>query len=245
MKTIDWFKPKPNLLLLILLFCTGTFLALPAFSQIDYTYGLNRRGFRLGVGAGITDLSTHFNSNPPQTSFVANLDYAFSRYFVIGFESDFGKFKGIDDVNHTYFQSSTSSYYNYNFNMKASLGTLIDFEATSGLKDAIKRFYLGGGYGITARSFATLTTHSPPSSATMPEVLKQAAANLPTFFFDLGTFIDVPGAFGADKIEICPNYQFNFVNSYYLDGFRNSLAGGKSAALGFYAVTSISLRYKF
>jgi hypothetical protein len=105
--------------------------------------------------------------------------------------------------------------------------------------DALKRFYIGVGGGLIKCDVA-FPADDPSVGA--PSYSDQKQGTYPTFAFDLGTYIDLPGVWGTDKLEICPQFQFSYVSSPYLDGFQSKQT---STLKGFYNVASLSIRYKF
>jgi len=224
-----------------------------AHSQIDFYYGKNVQGLRVGMGPGITNLITHYSSFPTSFTFVTDIDYAFNPYFSMGINAQFGKLVGTDNTNNFYFQTSTDSYAYGNFNIKAGVGLISDFSPQTRLQDALKRLYLGLGIGeistnnvITINKNVSLSTVYNDPDNTITNITTNPTGpkmkgTLSVISFDLGTYIDMPGLWGTDKVEICPNYQFNYTGAY-LDGFKTS---AKNTAGGVFNITSVTLRYKF
>src|ERR1700744_2004340 len=125
MKTFTtYFSPRIFTLSVFLFSAALLFSSLPAYSQIDFFYGKNTHGLRLGVGGGAAVLITHYNDNPPQGVLTGTLDYNFNPYLSVGFEGQYGQLKGIDDHNphHLYYTSSTNKYKAANFNIKVAVG---------------------------------------------------------------------------------------------------------------------------
>jgi len=208
-----------------------------ASAQIDYKYGLNRTGFRLGLGVGLATINTHYQSNPAQVVGVGSLDYDFSPYFSIGLEAQGGQLKGVDNLGHLYYQTSTNQYLDANVNFKVAIGAISDFDALNNFQDALKNIYIGAGVG----RLRTDNTFIIYSSQVRPQYT-MAILQMWSFPFNLGTNINLRGPNGADRFSINPNFQFSYVNNYYLDGYRTS---DFSHLKGFYNVTSIRLKYKF
>lgn len=212
-----------------------------AYSQIDFFYGKNTHGLRIGGGIGGTTLITHYNSNPTQLAAVGSVDYSFNPYFSIGIEGQYGTLKGVDDhsPHHLYYTSSTNKYTSVNFNVKAGLGLIDDFYPENGFQDAVKRLYIGIGYG-TMKNKITFTTDQ--TLAQYDYGTPQPYGYVPIVPLNLGTFIDLPNVLGYDRVEINPNYQFTYIPSMYSDGFISSAA---SHLKGFYNMASVSVKFKF
>jgi len=211
-----------------------------AHSQIDFYYGKNYSGLRMDAGPGFSNLMTHYNSNPLTPIFVGDLDYAFNPYFSIGVNGQIGHLIGKDVKNEFYYQESNDSYYFANLNMKFGVGLISDFNSRNQLTDALKRLYVGLGGGIIHTNI--VFTYNNSISTTTLYGSPQPNKNLQAITFDVGTYIDLPGFRGPDKWELCPNFQFNYVNSLYLDGFQSKAT---STLKGFFNVSSLTLRYKF
>jgi hypothetical protein len=210
-----------------------------AYSQIDNNYDLNNSGFRLGIGGGVTTLMTHYHEDPFKGVFIGSLDYDVNPYLSLGLEAQAGTLEGIDDVYHLYYASSTDNYLAGNFNVRVAVGQFSDFYSENGFTDALKRIYIGAGVGEIHTNIKF--TYNPGLAATKYGD-PQPYGNYYIFPFNFGTNIDLPGVLGRDKVSINPNYQFNYVNSLYLDGFQSSQY---SHLKGFYSILSIKLKYKF
>jgi hypothetical protein len=211
-----------------------------ASAQVDHFYGLNNSGFRIGIGGGVGTLITHYNSNPPSPVGIGSLDYDFSPYLSIGLEAQGGVLKGVDNLHHLYYKTSTDNYLDANINFRVAVGFFDNFYASNAFQDAVKRIYLGAGFGRirTSNKFTyndDLASYGPEST-----VAKVQATAFP---FNVGTNIDLPGVLGLDRLSLNPNFQFTYVDSYYLDGYRTSVE--HSHLKGFYNLTSIKLKYKF
>jgi len=246
-------KYKIFILSVVVFACSQVLLVSTANAQIDFYYGKNPKGLRIGGGVGFTSLFTHYSSYPIGLSVVGDLDYAFNPYFSIGVNSQIGKLQGTDNTGKFFYQTSTDSYMAASFNIKAGLGLITDFNAKNGFQDALKRLYMGFGMGViktnnvitTNTNVSTTTVYDDPDNKTTsytPPNGVQQKGTFTTYSMYVGTYIDLPGVWGTDKLEICPNYQFNYVPTYYLDGFKTS---AKSNLKGIYIINSISIRYKF
>jgi len=223
---------------LCLVVSTQLFFLSSAFSQIDYYYGKTPTGFRIGGGVGVSTLMTHYASNPPSPGFVGDLDYAFNPYFSIGTNFQFGKLLGKDTQGEFYYQSSSDSYSFADLELRAGLGLINNFDCRNQFMDALKRTYIGLGMGTISTNIKFVYNPAVTTAYGNP----QPKGNYTTYTFDLGTYIDLPGVWGTDKVELNPNFQFSEVNSLYLDGFQSKAT---STLKGFFNVTSITLRYKF
>jgi len=248
--TITILKHKAYLLSVFLLISAGIFSALPAYSQIDYTYGINQRGFRFGVGAGAASLQTYWGEQPIKPAAVLTLDYNVNPYFSLGVEAEYGQLVGIDNKKHYAYLQSTNTYTAGNFNIKIAVGQVSDFNSKNGFTDALKRIYLGVGVGAIYSS-VVLTNRSdglvvPPAEGAMVLATKTQFSNERTGTFmnipvNFGTNIDLPGVLGLDKLELNPNFEYNFVNSKIFDGYEPNA----KVANGAYALVSLSIKYKF
>lgn len=210
-----------------------------AYSQLDYYYGLNKSGFRIGAGFGIAQLNTHFSDNPYIATYIGSLDYDFNPYFSIGLEAQHGTLQGIDGVNRLHYLSSIDTYNSGTFNVRVAVGQFDDFDAKNGFEDAVKKIYLGVGIGAIRASNELVDHASTNVGIYSGPVPKGKYLLIP---FNAGTNIDLPGVLGLDRLSINPNYQFNYVNSLYLDGFQSTKT---SSLKGFYNIISVKLKYKF
>ncbi|MEO6521693.1 MAG: hypothetical protein ABIN91_08445 [Mucilaginibacter sp.] len=208
-----------------------------ASAQVDYSFGLNKKGFRLGIGVGLSTINTHYQSNPAQIVGVGSLDYDFNPYFSIGLEAQGGYLKGVDKLGHLYYQTSKNQYLDANINFRVAIGLISDFYAKNNFQDIVKNIYIGAGVGRlrTSNTFTIYPSQVPPQY-TMPIL------QMWSFPFNLGTNINIRGSSGADRFSINPNFQFSYVNNYYLDGYRTS---DFSHLKGFYKLTSVRVKYKF
>lgn len=226
-------------LLTIALLALGFLSIKPAMAQVDYNYGINKKGFRLGLGVGLAALNTHYNSNPAQLVGIGSLDYDFNPYFSIGIEAQGGHLKGVDDLHHLYYKTSTDFYLDGNVNLRFGLGLITDFESHNRFQDAVKNIYIGAGVGrIRTNNTFTYNDDLAPYAPEDPRPIWQ----MWDFPFNVGTNIDLR-LNGRDRFSINPNFQFTYVNDYYLDGYRTSIE--HSHLKGFYNLTSIKLKYKF
>ncbi|EHQ26749.1 hypothetical protein [Mucilaginibacter paludis] len=210
-----------------------------AYSQIDYFYKKNNSGFRLGIGGGITTLKTHYYGKPVKGAFVGSLDYDVNPYFSFGGEAQSGILEGVDNSHRFYYKTSTDNYLAANLNVRVALGQFYHYFSRNKLNDAIKRLYIGTGIGaihtrikFTYNDDLAYTVYGSPITS----------SNSIYFPLNVGTNIDLPGILGRDKLAINPNYQLNYVNSLYTDGFRTS---PQSHLRGFYSLVSVRLKYKF
>lgn len=227
--------------------------SLSAYSQIDYYYGRNLKGFRIGFGPGFSSLKGHYDTNPSQNVFVADIDYAFTPYFSLGLNSQFGTLMGQDASNiNFYYHTSTDSYKAFNLNVKMGIGKFNDFASNNAFMDAVKRIYFGLGVGQVMTdikysinsNISQSTVYNDPNNPWVNGAPPSKALNgsYITYSLDLGTYIDLPGFLGVDKVELCPNLKTTYADTYYLEGFKTS---AKSSLKGIYTLTSLTLRYKF
>jgi len=251
----NFYKHKTYVFSFVALLSLGVFCSVPAYSQIDYNYGISQKGFRLGVGVGAGKLQTYWGSTPLSPVGLISLDYNVSRYFSLGVEGQFGQLVGEDNQQHYAWLKSSNTFYGGNVNMKFGVGLISDFSSGSGFTDALKRFYLGVGFG----SITSNVTLSPrydnlivSPGQTLPTNTTYGTVRSMSFYMipiSIGTNIDLRGFWGNDKVELTPMFQYNMgVNigkgnypASFFDGYQPNSETGNGA----YAVVSLSLKYKF
>lgn len=230
---------KMHLIAFALFTLTGIFNSKKAYCQVDYTYGLNNSGVRIGAGVGLAALNTHFSQNPHILNYIGSLDYDFNPYLSVGLEGQYGTLQGIDAVHHLYYYSSTDKYFSGTANIRVGLGEFDDFSTQSRWGDALKKFYLGVGMGAI-KTDNKLTVNDNTASTAYGSAVPQGKYLL--IPINVGTNIDLLNVLGMDRISLNPNFQVNYVNSLFLDGFQSTQA---STLKGFYNVVSVKLKYKF
>lgn len=242
-------KHKVYLFSFFVLITAGLFSSLPAYSQMDYNYGITKKGFRLGLGAGGTILETYWGSTPISPAGVLDLDYNTSPFFSIGLNVQYGLLVGVDDQKHYAYLKSTNTYTAASLNFKVALGQFSHFHSSNGFGDALKRLYLGTGVGavyskvILADRFDGLQVNTD-TEVLLARISQYSNTRAGTFMLvpvNFGTNIDLLGVFGNDKLEINPNFQYNLVMSKVFDGMQPNDKSGN----GGYGIFSISLKYKF
>jgi hypothetical protein len=247
---IRFFNPKKYLFSLLTVGCCVALLSKPAYSQIDYSYGLNKKGFRISLGLGGNMIQSTWDTKPIGYTLLSSLSYDFSNYFSIVAESQYGSMTGIDGSKTFAYSKSTNAFTAASITVRFSLGLLSDFESQTGFTDAIKRSYIGIGYGAL---FSKVTLTKAPSSSLTgqtveifqtsdPSVYKSTKVYSTTMIpFNIGTNIAMPGVWGADKVEINPNIQYNLFKEAFADGYQPQ----STSTNGGYTLLSVSLRYKF
>ena len=241
--------------------------SMPAFSQVDYYYGINKKGFRLGVGTGAAILKSNWSSNATSPSGIVSLDYDTNPYFSIGLETQFGLLQGVDAENKFYYSKTQVVYVTGNLNFKVALGQFSDFVSSNGFQDALKRLYIGAGVGMI-NSKVTLYPHKDGkglSSDNMPDLavaayIEKPKQNSSGNFTESGSFVTVPlnfgtnialrGFLGIDKVDLNPNLQYNFVQSAVFDGYQPNSVPSKNSFIHVngnqaYFIGSLTLRFKF
>jgi hypothetical protein len=225
-----------------------------AHAQLDFYYGKNTKGFRVGVGPCFSTLMTHYDNNPPQVGFAADIDYAFDPYVSIGANIQSGTLLGQDTKGQFYYWQSSDKYTFYNLNFKVGVGHFKDFSSQTAFMDAVKRFYVGIGVGQISTNNVLSYNPNVSQSTVYPDPNNNFGPDLKnpkgpmqkgswmTYTCFLGTYIDLPNLFGIDKIELSPNFQFSYVDTQYLDGFKSKAS---STLPGFFNVAAITVRYKF
>jgi len=246
---IRFFNPKKYLFSLLTVGCCIVLLSKPAYSQIDYSYGANKTGFRLSLGLGGNTLQTTWSQTPISYTLLSGLSYDINNYFTILAEGQYGNMSGVDGTNTYSYSKTVVSYYSASINLRFSIGLLSDFESRNGFTDAVKRSYIGVGFGEIFSS-VTLTTGN---SSTIPYKRVDGYSPITSLYksnkytgvsmipINIGTNIGMPGVWGADKIELNPNFQYSLFNAPLADGYQPAATSQK----GGYGVLSISLRYKF
>jgi hypothetical protein len=272
LKTLPFLKHKTYLFSFMVVMLGSILSSLPAYSQVDYYYGLNKKGLRLGIGAGAGILMSNWTSDPVTPAGLLSLDYDLNPYFSIGLQGQFGQLKGIDAENKLFYQQTAVTYYGGNLNFKVAVGQFSDFRSRSALTDALKRLYIGVGVGEIYAQVALSKYQQTPkpgiASLTDPNGI---AGSYPGYDLTLGktnpsgtslyipisfgTNISLRGFGGSDKFELNPNFQYNMVQNAYFDGYQPSTLDytptnglyffvKKSPNQAFF-LGSINLRYKF
>lgn len=246
---MSFFKQKKYLFSLLVVSSCVIFMAKPAYSQIDYSYGLNKKGLRLSLGLGGNTLQTTWSQTPVGYSLLGGLSYDLNNYFSIGVQGEYGSISGVDGTNTFYYNKSVNSYSSVNGSLRFSIGLLSDFSSQNGFGDAVKRAYIGVGYGmiyskttLTKAPNATIQGGTVPlyqaTATTYKSVSTTSVAMIP---ISIGTNIALPGVWGSDFVELNPNIQYSLFGDAGVDGYQptpNSTNGG-------YVLISASLRFKF
>lgn len=261
LKTFTFLKHKTYLFSFIVLMLGSILCSLPAFSQVDYYYGLNKKGIRVGVGVGVSMLQSNWSSNPPGGTGLVSLDYDLNPYFSIGFQGQFGTLSGKDADGKLYFYSTDVIFGGGNLNFKVALGQFYDFKTTSSLQDIVKRIYIGAGVGeVYAQS--TLKTHTDGKG--LPDITNglvlpntkptstgfKGSATFTAVPVNFGTNIALRGFLGSDRVELNPNLQYTFVISPLFDGYQPNSVDNPASYIKqngdqAYFVGSLTLRFKF
>ena len=213
---------------------------LPAYAQIDYSFGRNTSGLRLGAGVGVTQLNSRYSENPHIGCFIGTLDYEFNPCFSMGVEGQIGTLQGIDNATPPtqYYHASTNDFQSINFNMKFGLGLISDFRPLNKFQDIVKRTYIGIGAGLMHNHIAFSSDTSLTDTYTTDI---KTWGYTPIIPINIGTFIDIGNVLGYDRLEINPNFQFTYVNSPYGDGFKLNDNNVKT----FYSLLSLTVKLKF
>ncbi len=260
LKTFTLLRHKPYLFSAIAIILASIFSSRAAYSQVDYYYGINKKGIRIGIGGGVDILHSNWSSNPPEYSGILSIDYDFNPYFSIGVEGNFGYLKGVDQDAKLAFGSTLILYTAGSVNFKVAVGQFVDYTTKNGFEDAIKRIYVGAGFGEVYSS----PTVSPHTNTNIQNPFGDpgfqtgykfngngAVVSTGTFPFaslNLGTNIALRGFLGIDKVDLTPNLQYNYVLSPVFDGFqpnKDTYTGYKVNGNQNYFVGSVTLRYKF
>jgi hypothetical protein len=247
---MSFFKHKKYLFSLLLVSCAVIFIVKPAYSQIDYSYGRNEKGVRLNFGLGVTSLQTTWDTTPMGFTFLGGLGYDINDYFNISAEAQYGGLSGVDGTNTYSYSKTVVNYYSASVGLRFSIGLFSNFASKNGFTDAVKRSYIGLGYGeilssvTLTKSNSSFQPYSTIEGATVPTNSMLYKSNGHVGFgiipLSIGTNIRMPGVLGTDAIELNPNFQFNLLQAYKADGYQPTATSQK----GGYAVISLSLRYK-
>jgi len=266
------FTHKNPLLFSLTIIALSIFGSMPAYSQIDYFYGVSQKGLRVGVGLGVAKLQSNWSQSAMSPAGVLNLDYDLSPYFTIGLNTSFGQLSGTDAENKLYFTKDKVIFAGGSLTFKVALGQFSDFKPRNGFQDAMKRLYIGIGVG-EVYSNATLTRHTDGKGLPGIQVANLADGKLlnepgPSYKttnsgndypvngilmqipISFGTNIALRGFLGNDKVELNPNFQYVFVQSPMFDGYQpNASAQPTNPNIGIsgnqgYAVISLALRFK-
>jgi len=266
------FKYKNPLFFSLAIMALAVLGSKPAYSQIDYSYGVSQKGLRLGVGAGVSQLHSNWSQSAMSPAGVFYIDYDLSLYFTIGLNTSFGQLSGTDAENKLYFTQDKVNFVGGSLTFKVALGQFSDFKPRNGFQDAMKRLYIGIGVG-EVYSNATLTPHSdgkglpaldvtdladgeilgepwPRSSYTKKGNNYTASGTLMQIPISFGTNIALRGFLGNDKVELNPNFQYVLVQSPLFDGYQPNATPQKNTNIGVsgnqgYFVGSLALRFKF
>jgi len=225
--------------------CSVIFTIKPAFGQIDYSYGLNKKGLRFSLGLGGNTIQTTWSKTPLGYTVLGGLSYDFNHYFSLGIEGQYGSMTGIDGTNTFVYSQSVNTFSAENINLRFSIGLLSDFYSKNNFTDAIKRSYIGIGFGQINSSIVLTQSSNTGTPGTYSVVPLNSSGKRTTSIdvlpLSIGTNIAMPGVWGSDKVELNPNFQYSIFKDPGADGYQPTL---KSTAGG-YVVISVSLRYKF
>ncbi len=242
-KTYLLFKNKTYLFSFMVVMLASILCPHRGYSQVDYYYGLHKKGLSIGIGGGVSILNAHYRDNPLSGVGLVKVDYDFTQYISVGVEGQMGQLLGQDVVpNKQYFPFSLDNYSSVSLGMRFSVGAIKDYPTSTALQDVIKKIYLGVGGGIimTHISLGDYRLSTNKTQYHQP----QMDGNYFIVPINIGTNINLPGIFGADKLELNPNYQFNYSPSEYLDGIGPSAEHTKFPFTG-YTLFSLTLKYKF
>ncbi|MBW4889681.1 hypothetical protein KXQ82_08135 [Mucilaginibacter sp. HMF5004] len=246
---MSFFKHKKYLFSTLLVLSSVIFAIKPAFSQIDYSYGLNKKGLRFSLGLGANTLQTTWTQTPVGYTVLGGLSYDMSNYFSIVVEGQYGSMSGADITNTRYYGKTVVLYTSISGNLRFALGLLSDFQSQNGFTDAIKRSYIGLGYGqifdrvtltdgnTTVVQGAKVATFDQTSN-THKSTKTNAFGVVP---ISIGTNIALPGVWGSDVVELNPNIQYGLFLDAGTDGYQPSPTSGN----GGYMVISMNFRFKF
>ncbi|RKR82277.1 hypothetical protein BDD43_2970 [Mucilaginibacter gracilis] len=242
-KTYLLFKNKTYLFSFMVVMLASILCPHRGYSQVDYYYGQHKRGLSIGIGGGVSILNAHYRDNPLSGVGLVKVDYDFTQYISVGVEGQMGQLLGQDVVpNRQYFPFSLDNYSSVSLGVRVSVGAIKDYPTSTALQDVIKKIYLGVGGGVvmTHISLGDYRLSTNKGSYSTPQMDKTCFV-IP---INIGTNINLPGILGADKLELNPNYQFNYSRDQYLDGIGPADQYTKHDYTG-YSLISLTLKYKF
>ena len=189
-------------------------------AQLGYDYAQYDLGVSVGFnqfyGDAITAKSTntlHFSLNYNQTPFL--------NYIV---EFGAGKLSAGDALHDLYGRQFTANYTSYAFRVQVQGGEVLDY-SDSQIINAFKNVYLGTGLGIIYSNITEINRYSNrlPGFYT-PGINKSNPVFIPA---RIGYELKIFNKYEQPSFKIDVGYQYNFVFTDDLDGFR---AGGKNDA---------------
>jgi hypothetical protein len=214
---------------------------IPAYSQIDYFFGRRTKGLTIAAGGGVSWLNDKYDVNPLKPALTGNLDYNLNEYLSFGVEGQKGTLYAKNSAsNHKQpYSPVTNNYYQANFNIKVSYGLFSKGVSPNGLIDVLKRIYIGPGIGVIKNA---VTYVGDAQAAGQADIIQKPYTYALAIPVNLGTSIDLP-ILSNGKLELNPNYQFDVVNSKFIEGFTSPSHTVRNAS--FYSLATISLKYRF
>jgi len=202
------------------------------------------------LGLGTNTLQTTWDKTPLGYTLIGGLSYDLGSYFSIGAEGQYGSMTGVDGSNTFSYSQSVNAYTSASISMRFSVGLLSDFSSANGFNDALKRSYIGIGYGslfsnitltkasVVTEKGQTVTLTPTGSPSTYRSTQTYSTSMVPISF---GTNIALPGVWGDDRVELNPNIQYTI----FLEGFADGYQPTPTSTNGGYVLISLSARYKF
>jgi hypothetical protein len=244
LKTLPFLKHKTYLFSFMLVMLGSILSSMPAYSQVDYYYGINKKGIRLGIGVGAGALQSYWTTSSIGASGRLNLDYDINLYTSIGIEGTYGMLGGEDNKTKAklHFAKDAVTYSGGSLGFKVAVGQFSNFETINKLQEALKRLYFGAGIGMV-QSTVDLTPYggadypgpgpalvtSSSNGVIAKNVTQKGSANpkhyqgnngYPFVPLNIGTYIALRGLLGNDKLELNPNFQYNLVLDPLFDGYE-------------------------
>lgn len=200
--------------------------------------------FSFGIGGGVTQLFGDFYGKPKSPSAWADLNYNVSPYFNVGIEAQHGYLVtgGRDVTRKTDGFYVTNAYTSASANMRLSLGAFLTHASASTFVVIVSGVYGGAGIGIINNDITTSTRGGLDQTGLLYSPIKKSstATNIP---LNAGIDINLPRIFGLTGFMANFNYQYNFCQSDYIDGYDPKVAFNKHNDT--YIYTSIGIRYNF
>ena len=195
-------------------------------AQIGYDYAQYDVGVAVGFNQFYGDVITSKSSN----ALYFNFDYNQTPFLNYIFEFSAGKLQGGDAINDRYGRQFSANYTSYAFRIQLQGGEILDY-SDSKVANVFKNLYAGAGLGILYSNISSINRYSNvlPGFYT-PGVDKGNPLFLPV---RIGYEFKIFNRYQAPSVKIDLGYQYDFVFSDDLDGFR---AGDKNDAFAQFVI---------
>jgi hypothetical protein len=216
------------LVLTALLFCSA------ASAQIHYIPSTAHR-FSIGVGGGFTVMYCDLEGKKLKGAVRGNLDYHFTPYISAGLESQYGTLEATEGES-TPSLYSKNHFVAANLNLKVGLGQFLPAK-----KNISQRFlsglYIGTGVGMIKSEIVAIKP-TLLSGKKIKNIKKGEYEFL--IPLDFGVNVEFPG---LKNFTLNVNYQLNFVQGEYIDGYNMDFVANKHK--DYYSLFSLGVYYNF